>query len=220
MVDLMSLDPSRGLGSQTGRSAGRGNDRDSSTNEVGRLRRQSLVPAFRPAILDRQVLAVYVAGFPQSLAKRGCVESIPLRRCAVEESDCRHCRLLPARSERPRSRAAEQRDELAAAAHSITSSARRRKASGIFSPSTLAVVRLTTRSNLVGCSTGRSAGFAPRRILSTYSAARRKRSGKFGPYDIRPPASTYSRMPDNVGSRAPNATVLIRTRFVFINGSA
>ena len=27
--------------------------------------------------------------------------------------------------------------------------------------------RLMTRSNLVGCSTGRSAGFAPRRILST-----------------------------------------------------
>src|SRR5262249_48177341 len=130
-----------------------------------------------------------------------------------------HRRLLRARRERPCSRAAEQGDELAAP-HSITSSARRRKASGIFSPSTLAVVRLTTRSNLVGCSTGRSAGFAPRRILSTYSAARRKRSGKFGPYDIRPPASTYSRMPDNVGSRAPNATVLIRTRFVFINGSA
>src|SRR5436190_3786897 len=34
-------------------------------------------------------------------------------------------------------------------------------------PSTLAVVRLMTRSNLVGCSTGMSAGFAPRRILST-----------------------------------------------------
>src|SRR5262249_11883624 len=100
----------------------------------------------------------------------------------------RDARLLRTRGERPRgNRAANQRDERASV-HSITSSARRRKASGIFSPSTLAVVRLTTRSNLVGCSTGRSAGFAPRRILSTYSAARRKRSGKFGPYDIRPPA--------------------------------
>src|SRR5437016_1037929 len=38
-----------------------------------------------------------------------------------------------------------------------------------------------TRSNLVGCSTGISPGFAPRRILSTYSAARRKRSGTFAP---------------------------------------
>ncbi len=51
--------------------------------------------------------------------------------------------------------------------------------SGIFSPRALAVVRLTTRSNLVGCSTGMSPGFAPRRILSTKSAARRNRSGMF-----------------------------------------
>ena len=32
-------------------------------------------------------------------------------------------------------------------------------------PSAFAVVRLTTRSNLVGCSTGRSAGFAPAQNL-------------------------------------------------------
>ena len=32
-------------------------------------------------------------------------------------------------------------------------------------PSALAVLRLMTSSNLVGCSTGRSAGFAPLRIL-------------------------------------------------------
>src|SRR5262249_13697247 len=49
---------------------------------------------------------------------------------------------------------------------------------GIVSPSTLAVVRLMTRSNLVGCSTGMSPGFVPRRILSTCSAARRYRSGR------------------------------------------
>src|SRR5215831_12883388 len=44
--------------------------------------------------------------------------------------------------------------------------------SGTVRPSALAVVRLMMRSNLVGCSTGRSAGFAPRRILSTKLAAR------------------------------------------------
>ena len=38
---------------------------------------------------------------------------------------------------------------------------------GIWKPSAFAVVRLMTKSNLVGCSTGKSAGFAPRRILST-----------------------------------------------------
>ena len=59
--------------------------------------------------------------------------------------------------------------------YSITSSARSRKDSGIASLRALAVVRSMTSSNLVGCSTGRSAGFAPLRILSTYSAERRNR---------------------------------------------
>ena len=40
-------------------------------------------------------------------------------------------------------------------------------------PSALAVLRLITSSNFVGCSTGRSAGLAPFRILSTYAALRR-----------------------------------------------
>src|SRR6266508_3012965 len=75
--------------------------------------------------------------------------------------------LLRAPRERPGCRRdAEQRDELAAL-HSITSSARASKVGGTVRPSALAVTRLTTRSNLIGCSTGRSAGFAPRRILST-----------------------------------------------------
>src|SRR5262245_43462557 len=74
-------------------------------------------------------------------------------------------RLLRARDERPRRRAAEQRDELAPL-HSITSSASESRLSEILIPSALAVLRLITVSNLVGCSTGRSAGFAPLRILA------------------------------------------------------
>src|SRR5215831_19852352 len=66
--------------------------------------------------------------------------------------------------------------------HSITSSARASTLAGTLRPSALAVVRLMTRSNLVGCSTGMSAGFAPRRTLSTRSAARRNRSGRFAPH--------------------------------------
>jgi len=66
-------------------------------------------------------------------------------------------------------------------AYSINSSARARKVVGRLRPSTSAVVKLTARSNLVGCSTGISAGFAPRRTLSTKSAVRRYRSGKFAP---------------------------------------
>jgi len=38
---------------------------------------------------------------------------------------------------------------------------------GIINPRASAVLRLMTNSNLVGCSTGRSAGFVPLRILST-----------------------------------------------------
>src|SRR5262249_17194851 len=61
------------------------------------------------------------------------------------------------------SRAAEQRDERAPH-HSITSSARASSVVGISRPSALAVARLMTNSNLVGCITGRSDGLAPLRM--------------------------------------------------------
>jgi len=51
--------------------------------------------------------------------------------------------------------------------HSITSSARSRIDVGNSIPIAFAVLRLTTISNFVTCSTGRSAGVAPRRILAT-----------------------------------------------------
>ena len=54
-----------------------------------------------------------------------------------------------------------------AAAHSITSPARERIDDGIVRPNALAVLRLITRSNVVGCSTGMSAGLAPRKILTS-----------------------------------------------------
>src|SRR5262249_11523037 len=132
--------------------------------------------------------------------------------------DHRHCLLLRARSEWPSSRAADRNNELAPP-HSITSSARASNVGDTDKPSALAVVRLMTRSNLVGCATGRSEGFAPRRILSTYSAARRNWSGKFAPYDIKAPASTNSRKPCIVGSPAATAEVLMRTRLEIKTGS-
>jgi hypothetical protein len=51
--------------------------------------------------------------------------------------------------------------------YSITSLARTSSDGEMVRPSAFAVLRLMMRSNLVGCSTGRSAGFAPRKILST-----------------------------------------------------
>jgi len=58
---------------------------------------------------------------------------------------------------------AEQRDELATL-HSITSSARASSVGGMSMPSALTVGRLITNSNLVDCTTGRSAGLAPLRM--------------------------------------------------------
>jgi hypothetical protein len=52
-------------------------------------------------------------------------------------------------------------------AYRITSSAWKRSVGGMVIPSAWAVFRLRTSSNFVGCSTGRSAGLAPFRILST-----------------------------------------------------
>ena len=51
--------------------------------------------------------------------------------------------------------------------YSITSSAPISSDCGIVRPRAFAVLRLMTSSNLVGCSTGRSEGLAPLRILST-----------------------------------------------------
>src|SRR5262249_8840324 len=136
------------------------------------------VLALGPAVFDRDILALDIVGFLQALAK--CTQSVHIHisRCTLEEADHRHRRLLRARRERPRDRrAAEQRDERAASAHSITSAAIASSLSGTFKPSALAVRRLITNSNRVGCSTGRSAGFAPLKILCTSVAARRYRSG-------------------------------------------
>jgi hypothetical protein len=66
-------------------------------------------------------------------------------------------------------------------AHSTNSSASDSNGAGIANPNALAVVILMTNWNLVGCSTGISPAFAPRRILSTKSAARRNKSVKSGP---------------------------------------
>ena len=58
----------------------------------------------------------------------------------------------------------------------VTLSARANTLGGIVRPICFAAFRLMMNSNFVGCSTGRSAGLAPLRILSTYVAARRARS--------------------------------------------
>src|SRR5262249_34595879 len=81
-------------------------------------------------------------------------------------------RLLRARRERPSSRAADQRDELAAL-HSITSSASESKLSEIVTPSAFAVFKLITNWNLTVSITGRSAGLTPLSTRPVYTPTRR-----------------------------------------------
>ena len=74
--------------------------------------------------------------------------------------------------------AADLRD-FAIIAYCMIRSARWSTAWGIVSLSAFAVRRLMTSSKVVGCSMGKSDGFAPLRILSTLVAARRGRSKIF-----------------------------------------
>ena len=56
--------------------------------------------------------------------------------------------------------------------HLITSLARNSRDRGMVIPWAFAVLRLSTSSKSVGCSIGNSCGCEPRKILSTYPAAR------------------------------------------------
>jgi len=99
----------RRFGRQHRRCGGRGDDGDLLSNQIGRQRWQSIIVVLRPAILDGRVLTV--AAFVQTLAECGHGRRIPVRRCAVKETDHRHRRLLRVRRERPPNRrASEQRD--------------------------------------------------------------------------------------------------------------
>jgi hypothetical protein len=68
-----------------------------------------------------------------------------------------------------------------------SSSAATSKVCGTVTPSALAVLRLITSSNLVGCWTGRSPGLSPFRIRSTYAADPGYFSSLYGkliPFDV------------------------------------
>ena len=135
--------------------------------EFGCQLRKPLIATLRPAKCDVEVLPLDIAGLPQPLAKAGQWHFRCARERAGKKSDHWYRRLLRVRRERPcGSRAAEKGDEFAPP-HSITLSVRASSVGETSRPSALAVIRLMTKSNLVGCSTGISPGFAPRRILST-----------------------------------------------------
>src|SRR6516164_2220412 len=67
----------------------------------------------RPAVFDRYILVLDIAGFGQALTKGGSHRRVRPGRRAVEKPDHWHSRLLRARRERPAGHSAKQRDELA-----------------------------------------------------------------------------------------------------------
>src|SRR5262249_51589126 len=124
----------------------RDNDVDLKSDELGRDLGEALAAPLGPAILDRDGATLDPTELMQSLHKSGAPMA-PGRRCGrPQDPDGRQlCRLLRPRLDRPRHRrAAEQRDELAAANHSITSSARCWSCTGTSRPSALAVFMLMT----------------------------------------------------------------------------
>src|SRR5215831_9119800 len=104
------------------------------------------------------------------IAVRQPQHAVARRRDGTEIANCRQLsRSLGARGDWPRGSAAdrgEPRDEIPPF-HSITSSARSTIDGGTARPSALAVLRLTTNSNLVANCTGSSLTFAPPSKRST-----------------------------------------------------
>src|SRR5262245_2353155 len=140
------------------------NDVDLEPDEFGGDLGEALFGTFRPAVLDCDGAALDPAKLTQPLQKSGYPLSLGRTRARAQEPN-RLRRLLRVRRERPRRRrAAEQRDEIAAGAHSITSSAAASNVGGTSRPSVLAVLRLMTNSNFTDCWTGKSVGLSPLRI--------------------------------------------------------
>src|SRR5262249_4341963 len=101
------------------------------------------ISGYPPTSVDPQIATVYPAQFTQLIHKR-CELRLGFR-ITHQRADPPHPLGLRARRERPRCRAAEQRDEVATD-HSITSSARPSSGSGTVRPSALAVFILMTSS--------------------------------------------------------------------------
>src|SRR5262249_54987905 len=145
-----------------------------------------LVFALGPSVFDRDIAALLIAEVAQALPKWFYEVGLESSRGVSQEPNAVHrsTHLRP-RRHAPNERGAQTDKKFPACAHSITSSARASSDCGTVRPSAFAVFRLITSSKLVGRSTGRSAGLAPLRILSTKTAAYRHSARKFGPYAIR-----------------------------------
>ena len=139
---------------------------DLAADEIGGQCGQPIIVALRPAVFDRHVLSLDVAGFAQSLVERGDNRLRPRPGEPLLRKPITGIAFCCARRARGHAVTAPPSSEHEVApSHSMTSSARARIDGGTVRPSALAVLRLMTSSNLVGCWTGRSAGLAPLRIF-------------------------------------------------------
>src|ERR1035437_5297801 len=136
-------------------------------NEFRRIFPYQVALTACPTVLDLDVLSFKPSEPLKAIAKRLRARVVPWRPSS-QHADAPHPpELLRPHRERPcRRRAADKCDELTAP-HSITSSAVASSVGGTVRPCAFAVLRFMTSSNFVGCSTGRSAGFLPLKILST-----------------------------------------------------
>jgi hypothetical protein len=136
------------------------------SDEFGDQGRKLLIVSFGPSIFDQDVVAFEVAEVTQPVTQ--WLDEIFLKgsgRVPQEAYSRDTRRLLRPCPERPRGRCAAEQCHERAAVHSITSSAMARTPGGIVRLSDLATLRLISSSNLPDCTTGRSAGRAPLKIL-------------------------------------------------------
>ena len=135
-------------------------------DQIGSEAWEAFVSSLRPPVLDADVSPVDIAKLAKPLLER--FDKGGGRRTRVEHTDARDlpC-LLRLGGERRGEDTNGAGEEGPPSDHWMTSSAPRSSDGGIVRPRALAVLRLITKSNFVGCSTGRSAGLAPLRILST-----------------------------------------------------
>src|SRR5262249_52817365 len=140
---------------------------DLEPDKLGRKPRKLIELSFCRAKLECNVLPLRIAQFAQSFP------DFPLERIRGRDSDVartysrdpgRLWRL--GREGRSEDAATQDGNKRPPVDHWMISSARTRMDCGIVNPRAVAVLRLMTNSNLVGCSMGSSAGLAPLRILS------------------------------------------------------
>jgi len=145
------------------------NQVDVEPDQLGRQVAETFLASLGIAVLNDEVLALDIAEVVQTLP-----ESLQTRigvkggRAGTEPTDPVHFRRLLRFGDKRRHEDTQgKRDAEHACCHWSTSSAWKSSVGGIVRPRALAALRLMTSSNLMGRSTGRSAGVAPFRILST-----------------------------------------------------